>query len=154
MKDKNSVVITGLLAVALVASWGYFYSAQKGSDAKLNALMAKMNAPAAGPGGKAPVDPYIAGAVKNTLRKHAVEMQKLWVAYLKNDPAKTEGFIEADWQIEPDGDVVDAGVIHSEFDDKALNEGVAKALKNIQYPPPPSGMRTYVSHKFNFKKDE
>lgn len=153
MKDKNSIVITGLLAVMLVASWGYFHSAQKSADAKLDMMMAKMNAGPAATGGKAPVDPYIAEAVKNTLRKHAVEIQALWVAYLKKNPAKTEGFIEADWQIDADGDVVEAGVIHSEFDDKALNDGVAKVLKGIKYPPPPAGVRTYVSHKFMLKKD-
>jgi len=153
MNNRKSVAVIGILVAALLASWGWFYSAQKSTDAKLELLMAKMNTAPAGSGGKAPVDPYKDEAVKNTLRKHAAEIQKLWVDYLKKNSGKTEGSIEVDWQIEPDGEVAEAGIIHSEFDDKALNDGVVKVLKGIQYPPPPGGVRTYVSHKFILKKD-
>jgi hypothetical protein len=46
---------------------------------------------------------------------------------------------------------VEVCVIHGEFDDKALNDREAKALKGIQSPSPPTGARTYVSHELILK---
>lgn len=153
MSDKKQAVFIGALGVALVASWGWFYFAQQRTDAQLAMLMTKAASAPASQVGRPAADPYKDEAVKNTLRKHAAEIQKLWVAYLDRNPARTEGVIETDWQIGADGEVVEAGVVHSEFDDRELNEGIAKVLRGIKYPPPPMGMRTYVSHKFNLKKD-
>ncbi|MBI4996989.1 MAG: AgmX/PglI C-terminal domain-containing protein [Rhodocyclales bacterium] len=141
------------LAAALMASWGWFYFAQKRSDEQVAMLTSKLAAAPAQRGPRTAGDPYRDEAVKNTLRKHAAEIQKLWIAYLARHPARTEGAIEADWQIDPDGRVAEAAIIHSEFEDRQLNEGVAKVLQDIRYPPPPTGMRTYVAHKFNLKRE-
>lgn len=141
------------LAATLMASWGWFYFAQKRTDEQLAMLMSNASAASALRGARAGADPYRDEAVKNTLRKHAAEIQKAWIAYLAKHPARTEGAIEADWQIDPDGRVAEAAIIHSDFEDRDLSEAVAKALKDIRYPPPPTGLRTYVAHRFNLMKD-
>ena len=91
------------LAATLLLSWGWFYVAQQRTDEQLAMLMSKVSAAPAQRGGRSVGDPYRDEAVKNTLRKHAAEIQKLWIAYLAKHPARTEGAIEADWQIDPDG---------------------------------------------------
>lgn len=150
----NQKILTGTLAVVLAASWAWFYTAQQHTNAQLAMLMSKANSGGASNGGRAAADPYKDEAVKNTLRKHTEEIRKLWLAYLDKKPAKTEGEIEADWQIGADGEVLEAGIVHSDFDDAALNDGVLKALKSIRYPQPPMGQRTYIAHKFKLKKEK
>lgn len=152
MVNKQLVVI-GVLIVALVSSWGWFYQAQKRTDAQLAMLMAGASPGPTSRSGHPATDPYRDEAVRNTLRKHTAEIQRLWMAYLAKQPARTAGVIEADWQIDAAGAVTDAGVIHSDFDDQELADGVIGVLRQIRYPPPPSGARTYVSHKFNLKKE-
>jgi outer membrane biosynthesis protein TonB len=152
MIGKQSAVIAAL-AATLMFSWGWFYFAQKRTDEQVAMLMSKVSAAPGQRGAHSVGDPYRDEAVKNTLRKHTAEIQKLWIAYLAKRPARTEGAIEVDWQIDPDGGVAEVGIIHSDFEDKDLSEGVAKVLKDIRYPPPPTGVRSYVSHKFNLKRD-
>jgi hypothetical protein len=152
MVNKHLAVI-GVLIVALVVSWGWFYQAQKRTDAQLAMLMSRASPGAISRIGRPVTDPYLKEAVRNTLRKHTAEIQRLWVAYLAKQPVRTEGVIEADWQIDAAGGVTDAGVIHSDFEDKELADGVIGVLRQIRYPLPPSGARTYVSHKFKLKKE-
>jgi outer membrane biosynthesis protein TonB len=151
----NRKVLTAsaaILTVALVASWAWFFSSQQRTEAQLAMLIAKPAAGAAN--GRTAADPYKDEAVKNTLRKHTAEIRKLWLAYLDRKQDKTEGEIETDWQIGSDGEVLEVGIVHSDFTDAALNEGVLTVLKSLRYPPPPGGMRTYIAHKFKFKKVE
>jgi hypothetical protein len=145
--------VIGALVATLMASWGWFYFAQMRTDEQVAMLMSKVAAAPAQRGARSASDPYRDEAVKNTLRKHAAEIRNLWVAYLAKHPARSEGAIEADWQIDPDGGVAEVAIIHSDFDDRQLTDGVAKVLKDIRYPPPPTGMRTYVAHKFNLKQE-
>lgn len=85
--------------------------------------------------------------------KHAAGIQTVRIACLGKHPVRTGGAIEADWQIDPNGRVAEAAIIHSDSEDKHLSDGVARVLKDIRYPPPPTGLRTCVAHKFNLKKD-
>lgn len=151
--DNRKILISALalLMIALAASWMWFYAAQQRTNAQLAMLMSK--AASVSGGGRAATDPYKDEAVKNTLRKHTEEIRKLWLAYLDKKPAKTEGEIEADWQIGAEGEVLEAGIVHSDFDNAALNDGVLKVLKSIHYPQPPLGQHTYIAHKFKLKKE-
>lgn len=152
-KTGTQAVVIIALAASLIASWGWFYFAQKRTDEQFAMLMSKVAATPGQRSGRPAGDAYRDEAVKNTLRKHAAEIQKLWIAYLAKHPARTEGAIEVDWQIDPDGRVAEVGVVHSDFEDKDLADGVARVLKEITYPPPPTGLRTYVAHRFNLRKD-
>jgi hypothetical protein len=49
--------------------------------------------------------------------------------------------------------VLQAALVHSDFADAALNQGVVKLLQATRFPPPPGGLRTYMAHKFKFKKE-
>ena len=153
--DNRKILIGSLVAliIVLAASWAWFYASQQRTNAQLAMLMSKANSGGAS-NGRAAADPYKDEAVKNTLRKHTEEIRKLWLAYLDKKPAKTEGEIEADWQIGSDGEVLEAGIVHSDFDNAALNDGVLKVLKSIHYPQPPMGQRTYIAHKFKLKKEK
>ncbi|MBI5784053.1 MAG: AgmX/PglI C-terminal domain-containing protein [Rhodocyclales bacterium] len=152
-QSTTQAAVIAALAATLIASWGWFYFAQQRTDEQVAMLMSKVAAAPAQRGARAGADPYRDEAVKNTLRKHAAGIQAAWIAYLAKHPARTEGAIEADWQIDPDGRVAEAAIIHSDFEDQDLSEAVAKALRDIRYPPPPTGSQTYVAHKFNLKKD-
>jgi outer membrane biosynthesis protein TonB len=154
MDCKAHKLLIGLLLTALAASWAWFYSTQQQTNAQLALLLSKANA-SSGKGskpGKPAFDPYQDEAVKNTLRQHTADIQKLWLAYLDPAPQKTEGVIETDWQIGANGEVLEANIVHSDFADAALNDGLLSVLKSIQYPPPPTGMRTTITHTFKLKK--
>lgn len=150
MDCKAHKLLIGLLLAALAASWAWFYSTQQQTNAQLARLLSKANASAGK--GRAAFDPYQDEAVKTTLRQHTANIQKLWLAYLDRAPQKTEGVIQTDWQIGPDGKVEEASIMHSDFADAALNDGLLAVLRSIQYPSPPSGMRTPIAHTFKLKK--
>ena len=152
LKGKSGVVAVGVLALALVASWVWFYTAQQKLDARLAVLAAKPGTSGGAPG-RVAADPYKDEAVKNTIRKQASAIQKLWLDHLALQPALTEGTVEVDWQIAADGQVLQAALVHSDFPDAALNQAVVKLLQDTRFPPPPGGARTYMAHKFKFKKD-
>ncbi|CAM8671787.1 hypothetical protein MCEMSEM18_02275 [Comamonadaceae bacterium] len=150
LKSKAPVLAASALALALVGSWAWFFTAQQRVDSQRAVLAAKA-ANGGGAGGKAAADPYKDEAVKNTIRKQAPDIQKLWLAYLAQQPALTEGTVEVDWQIGSDGEVLQAALVHSDFADAALSQGVVKLLQATRFPPPPGGVRTYMAHKFKFK---
>jgi hypothetical protein len=113
--------------MALLASWAWFFSAQQRVDSQL-AMVAAKAGNGGGANGKAAADPYKDEAVKNTIRKQAADIQKLWLAYLATNPTLTEGTVEVDWQIGADGEVLQSALVHSDFADTALNQGVDKLL--------------------------
>ena len=152
LKGKSGVLAVGVLALALVASWVWFYAAQQKLDARLAVLAAKPGTSGGAPG-RVAADPYKDEAVKNTIRKQASAIQKLWLDHLALQPALTEGTVEVDWQIAADGQVLQAALVHSDFPDAALNQAVVTLLQDTRFPPPPGGARTYMAHKFKFKKD-
>lgn len=152
LKGKSGVVAVSALALALVASWVWFYTAQQKLDARLAVLAAKPG-PSGGVPGRGAADPYKDEAVKNTIRKQATAIQKLWLDHLALQPALTEGTVEVDWQIAADGQVLQAALVHSDFAGAALNQAVVKLLQDTRFPPPPGGVRTYMAHKFKFNKD-
>jgi TonB family protein len=147
-----SMAVAATLALALIASWAWFLTSQRRVDSQLAALEARASQ-VAGSGGKAAADPYKDEAVKNTIRKQAADLQKLWLAYLATNPAVTEGTVEVDWQIGADGEALEASLLHSDFANAPLDQGVVKVIQSTRFPPPPGEVRTYLTHKFKFKKE-
>lgn len=149
----NTKLIYGLLACAVLISWGWLYVEQQRDKAQIAALLMQTNAHA---NTNIPQrDGYKDEAVKNTIRKHVQAIQKPWLAYLEKGAStkETQGVIEMDWQIEPNGQVSQVRVIHSDFSDTALVQGLTDVIASLQFPSPPFEQRTYISHKFNFKKE-
>jgi TonB family protein len=147
------VIAITALALALMASWAWFFHTQQRMDAQLAMLAAKAGNKGGGASGKAAGDPYKDEAVKNTIRKQAPDIQKLWLSHLAQQPTLTEGTVEVDWQIDANGEVRQAALVHSDFADAALGQGVLKVLQATRFPPPPGGVPTYMAHTFKFKKD-
>ena len=151
-KSKNLIIV--ILLAALVGSVVYFSSKMDALNEKVN--MALNQPPPAAPpsGGRDGRDPYLTGAVKNTIRKRAGDIQKIYLEYLEGNPEKSDGKIEIDWQIEPSGSVLAGEVIFSEFGNKEFEQKIIKAIAKWKFPPPPSGRNQYVAHKFFLKKEE
>lgn len=147
----------GALACVVVAAWGWLYVAQQRDRTHIAALLAQVNGQtnAHGNTNMPQRDAYKDEAVKNTIRKHVQAFQKPWLAYLERGAAakETQGVIEMDWQIEPSGRVSHVRVIHSDFSDVALVQGLVEVMKGLEFPPPPFEQRTYLAHKFIFKKE-
>lgn len=149
----NAKFLYGVLACIVVASWGWLYMELQRDKAQIAAL--QMQANSGTHTNTTQRDVYKDEAVKNTIRKHVLAIQKPWLAYLEKGVGKkeTQGVIEIDWEIEPNGHVSHVGVIHSDFSDAALAQGLVEVIAGLQFPVPPFGQRTYISHKFNFKKE-
>jgi hypothetical protein len=99
-------------------------------------------------------DPYKDVAVNNTLRKKAGEIQGCYNEFLKTNPKKTDGFVEIDWSIKENGNVKRSELISSDLNADSLNQCILKIIQTIEFPPPPTGMQTYMTYKYNFKKTE
>lgn len=138
------LVVLCLLVLGLSVATGYFW-------AQSQAVAAGVSQPAAGPSVKG-ADPYLAGPVKNTLRKNAAQLQQAWLQYLTVPNAKAEGQIEVDWTLDAQGQPSRVGVIHSDFTNHEFETAVVKAVEHMLFPPPGQAQR-YVSHTFVFKKD-
>ena len=88
--------------------------------------------------------------MKNTITKHAAEIQKCYNAFLERKPAKTDGLVIVDWQVDTDGKLVKPEVVSSELNDKDFETCVTSKISQWDFPLPP--MEKYVSHRFTFKK--
>jgi hypothetical protein len=156
-----AVVPVSVLTIALLALAFWFLrtpAQPQFSQEQLHALAAQ--AEQAGPQSGKPgrqADPYKDEAVKNTIRQHALDIQKPWLDYLASTPEKTEGAITLSWLIAPDGKAADVAVVHSDFEAPAFNEGVRNALAAVVFPPPPqmppTGQPYPVTHRLFFKQE-
>jgi Tfp pilus assembly protein PilO len=153
MDKKNSIII--LLIVSLVATMGsFFYNTKKQQEVQQQ-LLRNLEYKAASAGGDnkgKPKDPYKEVAVNNALRKKAGEIQKCYNEFLKTNPPKTDGFVEIDWNILEDGKVKKAELVSSNLDTDSLTQCILKIIASIEFPPPPTGLQTYTTYKYNFKK--
>jgi TonB family protein len=141
------VLVVAALLLALAAAAGYFWGQSRASPAAvLPQTVAHTQA------GQKPVDPYVAGPLKNTLRKNALALQELWLQYLKEASAKPQGSMELDWTLDAQGKPSGVGLVHSDFANPAFEAGVLRVVAHMQFPPPGQELR-YVSHRFVFKKD-
>jgi|GEM_PF-1498961 len=155
MDKKNSIII--FLIVALVATMGFFVYNTKKQQEVQQQLLRNLEYNAANTGGDnkgKPKDPYKEIAVNNALRKKAREIQECYNQFLKTNPPKTDGFVEIDWNILEDGKVKKAELISSDLSADSLNQCVIQIVASIEFPPPPTGLQTYMTYKYNFKKVE
>ncbi len=98
---------------------------------------------------------YLKGAVKNTIVKHAKSIQSCFLKMIESSPDIPEsGKVLVDWQIDPRGEVFEAGVVRDEFSNKEFQSCIRKNIGNIVFPAPPSGRSVYVEHTFLFRKEE
>jgi hypothetical protein len=156
-----AVVPVSVLTIALLALAFWFLrtpAQPQFSQEQLHALAAQ--AEQAGPQSGKPgrqADPYKDEAVKNTIRQHALDIQKPWLDYLASTPEKTEGAITLSWVIAPDGQTAEVAVVHSDFEQVAFNEGVREAMAGIVFPPrpqtQPAGQPYSMTHRLYFKQE-
>ncbi len=151
MKPNNSI-LTGILIISIFLSWIFFNQKLNLLENKLNAAVDRISYFPPNPN-KDGRDPYIDGAVKNTIRKHFLDIQGPYIEYLKGDTEKTDGKIEIDWQIDVSGKVISPEIIFSDFKDGKLEKGILDAISSWKFPPPPYGRHAYVAHKFYLKKE-
>lgn len=140
------LVMAVVLVLALVGAAGYYLGQSRAAPAA-----PPSNAYRGGPGQKG-VDPYVAGPLKNTLRKNALTLQQPWLQYLKEPSPKSEGSIELDWTLDEQGKPSRVNVIRSDFANPTYEAGIVQAVAKMEFPPPGVAQR-YVSHTFVFKKE-
>ena len=96
---------------------------------------------------------YLKGAVKNTIVKHSQSIQGCYFTLIESTPELPDsGKVMADWQIDPRGEVFEAGVVRDEFSNKEFQSCIRKNIGNIVFPAPPSGRSVYVEHTFLFRE--
>ena len=132
--------------VALVASLGYYFGQKQAPSHAL-----PQSAQSGVPGHKA-ADPYLAGPLKNTLRKNASALQQPWLQYLNEASAKPEGRIELDWHVDAEGKPSRVSVISSDFQNSQFESGLMRVIEQMSFPPAGQAQR-YVSHTFVFKRE-
>ncbi len=153
MDKKNGIII--LLIVALVAAMGFFFYQTKKQQEIQQQLLSSLKYNAANGDGKGKLkDPYKEIAVNNALRKKAKDIQECYKVFIKSNPEKTNGFVEIDWNILEDGKVKRAELVSSDLNTDSLNKCILKIISEIEFPAPPAGIPTYITHKYNFKKTE
>lgn len=95
-------------------------------------------------------NPYIDIAVKNTIRKHAGEIQTCYnqfisrVSLIQNKSKQKNilnqsGKLELDWQIDEDGEVINPEAIYSEIKDKKFVTCTIERIAQWIFPQPPYG---------------
>lgn len=93
---------------------------------------------------------YEAQQVKNTiLRVAANPIQECFKKWEKKNASFKEGKVHVDWEIQPNGKVKNAQIIHSDL--KGMEPCVVAAVEKAVFPPPPDHKPYYVAHKFHFK---
>ena len=100
--------------------------------------------------GRREADPYLQKQVKNTLTKRQSQFRDCYTSFLTTEPETKSGRVVLDWQIQPDGDVLRAEVVRSDFPEATLGECLRDEVAKLVFPPPPSGAARYVEHTFRF----
>ena len=141
---------------ALAAGSALLYRQNRHLEEQLAAMQSRLETlaqqPAAPGRGGRWEDPYIAGAVKNTILKHYAAIGAIYKRYLAGHPKKAEGRVKMDWRIAPDGHVIEPGIVFSELDPGSrMERALVREVAGWRFPPPPGGMEKYVAHTFRFR---
>ena len=99
-------------------------------------------------------EPYLKGAVKNTIVKHTGTIQSCFLKLIESNPDISEsGKVLIDWQIDSGGKVFEASVIRDEFSNKEFQNCLREKIGEILFPVPPSVRPVYVEHTLLFRKE-
>ncbi|MCP5500644.1 MAG: AgmX/PglI C-terminal domain-containing protein [Leptospiraceae bacterium] len=151
--DKKNLII-GVLTFSLLAiTVLFFYNSQKQKEMYLKTMKSLQYSLNRGEGKGKDKDPYKEIAVNNSLRKKVRVVQDCYNRFIATNPKQTDGFVEIDWIINENGVVKRAELISSDLNDNTLNTCILEIIKNIKFPPPPTGAETYMTYKYYFKKD-
>lgn len=146
LRRRASLFIALFALLALAAFAGYYVG-----QSRVAPMSANTPAQSGMPGQKT-IDPYIAGPLKNTLRKNALALQQPWLDYLKLAAAKPDGRIELDWNLDAQGKPSRVSLIRSDFQNSQFETALMRAIEHMEFPPTGQEQR-YVSHTFAFKKE-
>ena len=100
------------------------------------------------PGG----DQYRQGAIANTIRKNAGDIQQCYNEFIARTDGPTDGEIQMDWRIQGAGESESAERVKSAFGDDVLFACMSGRINAWDFPPPPFERPFYVSHTFSFRK--
>ena len=156
MSPKRVFLLTALPSVVLLAALTYFgYELSETRKENRELLQQLLQVRQQGGENREGQEAYLKGAVKNTIVKHAKSIQSCFLKMIESSPDIPEsGKVLVDWQIDPRGEVFEAGVVRDEFSNKEFQSCIRKNIGNIVFPAPPSGRSVYVEHTFLFRKEE
>ncbi len=156
MSTKRVFLLTALSSVVLLVALAYFgYELSETRKENRELLQQLLQVRQQGGGNREGQEAYLKGAVKNTIVKHTGSIQSCFLKLIESNPDIPEsGKVMADWQIDPRGEVFEAGVVRDEFSNKEFQSCIRKNIGNIVFPAPPSGRSVYVEHTFLFRKEE
>jgi len=155
MSPKRVFLLTALSSVVLLAAltyFGYELSETRKENRELlqQLLQVRQQVGGSGEGQEA----YLKGAVKNTIVKHSQSIQGCYLTLIESTPELPDsGKVMADWQIDSEGKVFEAGVVRDEFSNKEFQSCLKTNIGGIVFPAPPSGRSFYVEHTFVFRKE-
>ena len=153
MPSKSIFLMTALTLIILAALYlGYELTETRREN---RALVEQLLQARRQGGSEQGQESYLKGAVKNTIVKNAESIQGCYLSLIESTPELPDsGKVMADWQIDPRGEVFEAGVVRDEFSNKEFQSCIRKNIGNIVFPAPPSGRSVYVEHTFVFRKEE
>ena len=156
MSTKRVFLLTALSSVVLLVALAYFgYELSETRKENRELLQQLLQGRQQGGGSGEGQEAYLKGAVKNTIVKHAQSIQGCYLSLIESTPELPDsGKVMADWQIDSEGKVFEAGVVRDEFSNKEFQSCIRKNIGNIVFPAPPSGRSVYVEHTFLFRKEE
>ncbi len=156
MSTKRVFLLTALSSVVLLVALAYFgYELSETRKENRELLQQLLQVRQQGGGSGEGQEAYLKGAVKNTIVKHAQSIQGCYLSLIESTPELPDsGKVMADWQIDPRGEVFEAGVVRDEFSNKEFQTCLKTNIGGIVFPAPPSGRSIYVEHTFLFRKEE
>ena len=156
MSTKRVFLLTALSSVVLLAALAYFgYELTETRKENRELLQQLLQVRQQGGGSGEGQEAYLKGAVKNTIVKHAQSIQGCYLSLIESTPELPDsGKVMADWQIDSEGKVFEAGVVRDEFSNKEFQSCLKTNIGGIVFPAPPSGRSVYVEHTFLFRKEE
>ena len=146
-------ILSSLVMLAALAYLGYELTETRRVNQELvqQLLQARQQGGGSGEGQEA----YLKGAVKNTIVKHSQSIQGCYLTLIESTPELPDsGKVMADWQIDSEGKVFEAGVVRDEFSNKEFQSCLGTKIGEIVFPATPSGRSVYVEHTFVFRKEE
>ena len=156
MSTKSVFLLIALSSLVLLAALIYLaYELKETRRQNQELVQQLLQVQQQGGGSGEGQESYIKGAVKNTIVKHAKSIQSCFLKLIESNPDIPEsGRVLVDWQIDPGGQVFEAGVIRDEFSNKEFQTCVGSEIGDIVFPATPSGRSVYVEHTFVFRKEE